>query len=147
MDVLISETYWALYKEIIKQVTSSSSLFTQQSLELYFYYLSGHLWPVTERAVPLGTSQIAVIWTVSTETGTSFLWWSCTVDITLCNGCSSGPVRIKDLKNNLPVPPVFYLEDGGSRFIRNISIYLPNYVASRLFNTLIYLAQMRRLKM
>ena len=29
MDVLTSETYWALYKEIIKQVTSSWSLFVQ----------------------------------------------------------------------------------------------------------------------
>jgi len=34
MDVLISETCWALYKEIIKQVTSSCSLFTQLSEEV-----------------------------------------------------------------------------------------------------------------
>ena len=35
MDVLTSETCWALNKEIIKQVTSSWSLFTQLSWELF----------------------------------------------------------------------------------------------------------------
>jgi len=34
MDVLTSETCWALYKEIIKQVTSSWSLFTQVSFKI-----------------------------------------------------------------------------------------------------------------
>ena len=34
MDVLASETCWALSKEIIKQVTSSWSLFTQQNFML-----------------------------------------------------------------------------------------------------------------
>ena len=35
MDVLTSETCWALNKEIIKQVTSSWSLFIQLKLNLY----------------------------------------------------------------------------------------------------------------
>jgi len=35
MDVLTSETCWALYKEIIKQVTSSWSLFTQDYTIFY----------------------------------------------------------------------------------------------------------------
>jgi len=35
MDVLTSETCWALYKEIIKQVTSSWSLFTQLYIHTY----------------------------------------------------------------------------------------------------------------
>ena len=36
MDVLTSETCWALNKEIIKQVTSSWSLFTQKKIFVYF---------------------------------------------------------------------------------------------------------------
>jgi len=40
MDVLTSETCWALSKEIIKQVTSSWSLFTQRSYEVCCLY--GH---------------------------------------------------------------------------------------------------------
>jgi len=37
MDVLTSETCWALNKEIIKQVTSSWSLFTQIYIYIYIY--------------------------------------------------------------------------------------------------------------
>jgi len=40
MDVLTSETCWALYKEIIKQVTSSWSLFTQLVACIFHVYFS-----------------------------------------------------------------------------------------------------------
>ena len=43
MDVLTSETCWALNKEIIKEVTSSWSLFTQLSSTVYFTSLPLHI--------------------------------------------------------------------------------------------------------
>ena len=43
MDVLTSETCWALNKVIIKQVASSLSLFTQQ---LYIYHMEARWQPV-----------------------------------------------------------------------------------------------------
>ena len=47
MDVLTSETYWALNKEIIKEVTSSWSLFTQllrSFLRTFPFILGGLKW-------------------------------------------------------------------------------------------------------
>jgi len=42
MVVLTSETYWTLNKEIIKQVTSSWSLFTQPSLQRFLNAVKPH---------------------------------------------------------------------------------------------------------
>ena len=42
MDVLTSETCWALNKEIIKQVTSSWSLFTQPNLMLILFHFQSY---------------------------------------------------------------------------------------------------------
>jgi len=50
-DVLTSETYWALNKEIIKQVTSCWSLFTQRSIFLHFLTLAGGTDRLSQKSV------------------------------------------------------------------------------------------------